>query len=78
MNLRSDPFEEADKASLNYWPWRLAHLYMLVPAGALIAQFMQSMLEFPPRQSPESWTPGAMLEEMRKKAEALKTGAHPG
>ena len=51
---------------------------MLVPAGALIAQFMQSMLEFPPRQSPESWTPGAMLEEMRKKAEALKTGAHPG
>jgi arylsulfatase len=51
---------------------------MLVPAGAIIAQFMQTMQEFPPRQSPETWTPGAMLENMRKRAEALKAAAHPG
>jgi hypothetical protein len=39
---------------------------------------MQTMLEFPPRQSPESWTPEAMLEGIRKKAEALKAAAHAG
>jgi arylsulfatase len=79
MNLRSDPFEDADvSGDLNYWKWRIDHMYLLVPAGALIAQFMQTMLEFPPRQSPESWTPGAMLENMRKRAEALKAAAHPG
>jgi hypothetical protein len=36
------------------------------------------MVEFPPRQSPESWTPEAMMEELKKKAEALKTGSHRG
>jgi len=79
MNLRTDPFEEADiSADLHYWEWRIAHLYMLVPAGAIIGEFMKSMAEFPPRQSPESWTPGAMLEKLRKNAEAMKAGAHPG
>jgi arylsulfatase len=79
MNLRSDPFEEADvSGDFHYWAWRIEHLYMLVPAGAIIGQFMKTMEEFPPRQSPESWTPGAMLEKLRKNAEALKASAHPG
>jgi arylsulfatase A-like enzyme len=78
MNLRTDPFEEAALSSVHYWGWRVEHLYLLVPAGAIVAQFMQSMLEFPPRQSPESWTPEAMLEGIRKKAQALKDAAHPG
>ena len=78
VNLRSDPFEEADVASFRYWEWRIERVFMLVPAGALIAQFMQTMLEFPPRQSPETWTPAAMLEGMRKRAEALKSAAHAG
>jgi arylsulfatase A-like enzyme len=77
VNLRTDPFEEAQH-SVHYWAWRVEHLYMLVPAGAIVAEFMKSMVEFPPRQSPESWTPGAMLENMRKNAEALKAAAHPG
>jgi arylsulfatase A-like enzyme len=78
VNLRTDPFEEADLSSVHYWAWRVEHLYMLVPAGAIIGEFMKSMAEFPPRQSPESWTPGAMLEKLRKNADAMKTGAHPG
>jgi arylsulfatase len=79
VNLRTDPFENAEVAgNVNYNKWRVDRAFALAPAGALIAQFMQTMVEFPPRQSPESWTPEAMMEEMKKKAEALKSGAHRG
>ena len=44
---------------------------MLAP-GALVAQWMQTLMEFPPRQSPESWSPSAMMEKLKEKAEALK------
>jgi len=79
MNLRSDPFEDADiSGSMYYWKWRADRVYMLLPAGALVAQYMQTMLEFPPRQSPESWTPEQMMEKLKKNAEALRAAAHPG
>ena len=51
---------------------------MLVPAGALVAQYMQTMMEFPPRQSPESWSPGAVMEKLRRHQEALETGSGAG
>jgi arylsulfatase len=79
MNLRTDPFEEADiSGSFYYWKWRGDRAFMLVPAGALVHQFMQTMVEFPPRQSPESWSPGAVMEKLRRNAEAMKRAAHPG
>jgi len=78
VNLRTDPFEEADISSFNYWGWRAERFYLMLPAGAIVGEFMKTMLEFPPRQSPESWTPESMMENIRKKAEALKSGAHPG
>jgi len=49
-----------------------------MPAGALVAQYMQTMVEFPPRQSPDSWSPEAMMEKLKKNAEALKAAAHAG
>jgi len=32
----------------------------------------------PPRQSPESWPPGAMMEQLRKRTDALRAGASLG
>jgi len=79
VNLRSDPFEEASiSGDLYHWKWRVDHLFMLLPAGALVGQFLQTMVEFPPRQSPESWTPQEMLAKLKRNAEALKAGASPG
>jgi arylsulfatase len=79
VNLRTDPFEEADlSGQIFYWKWRADHLFVLTPAGALVAQWMQTLAEFPPRQSPESWSPAAMIEKLKKNAEALKASAHPG
>jgi arylsulfatase len=76
-NLRSDPFENADVAAdLYYQKWRADRLFALAPVGALVAQWMQTLMAFPPRQSPESWSPNAMLEKLKEKAETLKKAVH--
>jgi arylsulfatase len=72
-NLRTDPFENADvSGDLGYQRWRADRLFALAPFGALVAEWMQTLAEFPPRQSPESWSPSAMIEKLKEKAEALE------
>ena len=78
VNLVTDPFEEAENSSLFYAKWRADRLFALAPAGALIGQYMQSMIEFPPRQSPESWSPGAVLEKLKRKKELVESGNGAG
>jgi arylsulfatase len=79
INLRSDPFEEAEASGdVLYMKWCADRMFMMLPASALVAEYMKSMEAFPPRQSPASWTPDAMLEKLRQNAEALKSAAHPG
>jgi arylsulfatase len=79
FNLRTDPFEEAAiSGQVYYWKWRVDRAFLLVPAGAMVAQWMQTLAEFPPRQSPEGWSPNAMIEKLKKNAEALHHGAHAG
>jgi len=79
MNLRTDPFEQADvSGTLYYWKWRADRVFMLAPAGALVGMFMKSLMEFPPRQSPESWSPGAVMEKLRRHQEALESGNGAG
>jgi arylsulfatase A-like enzyme len=62
-NLRSDPFERADE-SIDYGKWRVDHLFMLVPAQAIVAQYLQSFKEFPPRARPGSFTIGKALDSL--------------
>ena len=78
MNLRADPFEEGDVSSINYWNWGVGHFFMFFPAVAIVTEFLKTMVEFPPRQSPDSWTPQAVLEQLRKCADEMKSTAHPG
>ena len=53
-------------------------MFILVPAGALVAQYMKTLMEFPPRQSPESWSPGEVMEKLRRNQEALESGSGAG
>src|SRR6266436_2727065 len=65
FNLRSDPFENADIASqMFYSKWRADRLFLLLPAGALVQQWLKSLAEFPPRQRPEHWSVGNLLEKL--------------
>ena len=77
FNIRTDPFENAE-VSIEYALWRTKRVFALAPAGALVGQYIQSLMEFPPRQSPESWSPAAVLEKLKQHREALESGSGAG
>jgi arylsulfatase len=65
FNLRRDPFERADENSNTYWDWALDHVFILVPAQALVASKLQSFKDFPPRQKPASFNLDKVLEQLQ-------------
>ncbi len=64
FNLRSDPFEHAETEAGDYVKWFVDHLFVLVPAQAIVAQHLQTFQEFPPRQKPGSFSVGQALEKL--------------
>ena len=63
MNVRADPFEDADIHSSLYPEWRIRHAYALVPAQAFVGQTLATFQEFPPRQAPASFSVDDVLAE---------------
>ena len=62
FNLRTDPFERADHEAFGYERWRVERAYLIAPAGAYVAQWLQSFREFPPRQKPGSFNLERVME----------------
>jgi arylsulfatase len=76
VNLRSDPFEKADQAAdLFYKKWRVDHVYMLMPAAAIVMQWMKTLQEFPPRQKPASFSVGDVMAKLEQNKQALAAAA---
>jgi arylsulfatase A-like enzyme len=63
FNLRSDPFERAEHEAGAYDKWFVEHAFVLVPAQTLVAQYIQTFKDFPPRQKPGSFS----VEQVMKK-----------
>jgi arylsulfatase A-like enzyme len=66
FDLRSDPFERAEQEAGDYDRWFIEHLFVLVPAQAIVAQHLQSFQEFPPRQKPGSFSVDQAMEMLMK------------
>jgi arylsulfatase len=49
-----------------------------VPAGALVAQYMQTLMEFPPRQRPDSFTVGDVMEKLEAHRKTLEVASGGG
>jgi arylsulfatase len=64
FNLRTDPFEIADKVSIDYDHWRLDRVFMFVPAQEYIAKYIATFKEFPPSQKVGSFSLDAVLESL--------------
>jgi arylsulfatase len=72
FNLRTDPFERADVTSNTYYDWLLDNDYMIFAAQALVARFLDSFREFPPRQKAATFT----VDQAMAKLEAAMTSGH--
>jgi arylsulfatase len=66
FNLRTDPYERADVTSNTYYDWTMQRVFLLVPAQALVQQFVETFTDFPPRQKPSSFSVDQVLEQMSK------------
>ncbi|HEX2517676.1 MAG TPA: arylsulfatase, partial [Chloroflexota bacterium] len=64
FNLRTDPYERADITSNTYYDWLLDHAYLVLAAQTLVAGFLETFQEFPPRQKAASFTIDQVLEKM--------------
>ena len=66
FNLRMDPYERAEITSNTWNDWSLRHSYMVVPTQALVAQFISTFKEFPPRQRPSSFSVDQIMEQLKE------------
>jgi arylsulfatase A-like enzyme len=70
FNLRRDPFEKAQHNSNTYNDWFLDRVFVLAPMQRVAGQFLMTMNEYPPSQSPGSFN----LEGIKKKIDATMGG----
>ena len=71
-NLRSDPFERGNEdGTLFYQKWMADRAFLLVPAQAIVGEFLRTFEQFPPRQKPASFSINQALEKARHAHETL-------
>jgi arylsulfatase len=76
INLKSDPFERAtEDATMFYGKWMMDRAFLLVPAQAIVGEFLKTFEEFPPRQKPASFSIDQALEKAREKEKAMAATA---
>ena len=67
FNLRMDPFERAEESE-DYARWRADNLWVMMPAQAIVARFLQTFREYPPRAKPGSFNLDQVLQKMQEGA----------
>jgi arylsulfatase len=78
-NLRSDPFERASEdATLFYGKWMADRTFLLVPAQAIVGEFLKTFAEFPPRQKAASFGVDQVMEKAMEASSKLAAAAAGG
>jgi arylsulfatase len=62
-NLRSDPFEKGTN-SIYYADWQAHRAFAFVPAQAVVAKYLESFKEFPPRAKAASFTVSDAMDKI--------------
>jgi arylsulfatase len=62
-NLRADPFERGPE-SIEYGRWAFDRVYLLVPAQAMVAEWLTSFKEFPIRQKPATFNLDQVMQQL--------------
>jgi arylsulfatase len=66
FNLRTDPFEQAPLTSNTYYDWLIDHAFLAIPCQAFVFQMMQTLVEFPQRQKPASFSLDQVLAKLEQ------------
>ena len=79
FNLRTDPFERAtEDATMFYGKWCADRTFLLVPAQAIVGEFLKTFQEFPPRQKAASFSIDQALEKARENQNVMAKAAGGG
>jgi hypothetical protein len=65
FNLRSNPFERADKHTIGYDKWKADRLFQLVPAQKYVGGFLATFKEFQPSQKVGSFSLDQVMETLQ-------------
>jgi arylsulfatase A-like enzyme len=65
-NLRTDPYEKADVTSNTYWDWYIDRVFLMVPAQSIVAEFLGTFIDYPPRMKAASFTIDQVQERLEK------------
>ncbi len=65
-NLRMDPYERADITSNTYYDWTLRRAFIMYGTQAIVAKFIATFKEFPPRQKPQSFSVDQIMEQLKQ------------
>jgi arylsulfatase len=68
LNLRSDPFEEADHERIDYPRWGVEHAFVIGPAQQYVGRFLAAFREFPPSQNAGSFSLDAVMQSLSRGA----------
>jgi arylsulfatase len=64
FNLRRDPFEKALHGSNTYYDWYIDRAYIIISMQAYALQFLATLKEFPPSQTPGDWSLGKIQKQI--------------
>ena len=63
-NLRADPFERGPE-SIYYGDWTIRRAFVQVPIQGVVAQYIESFKDFPPRAKAASFTVNNVMEKIQ-------------
>lgn len=66
FNLRLDPYERADVTSNTYYDWLIDHAFLVVPAQQVVADFVATFKDYPPRQKAASFSIDQIMEKLKE------------
>jgi len=76
FNLRSNPFElDGEDADVFFNKEKVDRVFLILPAVALVSQYLKTFEEFPPRQRPASFSIDQALEKAREREAQMEVAA---
>jgi arylsulfatase len=72
FNLRRDPFERSQHNSNTYHDWMINRAFVLGPMQMVASEFLLTMKEFPPSQTPGDWS----LASLERQIKSMSVAGH--